>query len=129
MSAEHKVALAAGRAEGRAVRLYLEALERNKPRRGRRPSVESLHRQLAEINDRLGDADPLQRLQLIQQRKSVQSRLEADERRDDLVAMEEEFVACAAAYGDRKGIDYATWREAGVPTEVLQRAGIARSGS
>ena len=129
MSAEHKVALAAGRAEGRAVRLYLEALERNKPRRGRRPSVESLHRQLAEINTRLVDADPLQRLQLIQQRKSVQSRLEADERRDDLAAMEEEFVACAAAYGDRKGIDYATWREAGVPTEVLQRAGIARSGS
>jgi hypothetical protein len=129
MSAEHKVALAAGRAEGRAVRLYLEALERNKPRRGRRPSIDSLHRQLTEINERLVDADPLQRLQLIQQRKTVQSRLEADERRDDLAAMEQEFVACAAAYGDRKGIDYATWREAGVPTEVLQRAGIARSGS
>jgi hypothetical protein len=129
MSAEHKVALAAGRAEGRAVRLYLEALERNKPRRGRRPSSESLHRQLAEISDKLTDADPLQRLQLIQQRKTVQSRLDADERRDDLAAMEMEFVACAAAYGDRKGIDYATWREAGVPTEVLQRAGIGRSGS
>ena len=129
MSAEHKVALAAGRAEGRAVRLYLEALERNKPRRGRRPSTESLQRQLAEITTRLGDADPLQRLQLIQQRKTVQSRLDADEHRDDLVAMEKEFVSCAAAYGDRKGIDYATWREAGVPIEVLQRAGIGRSGS
>src|ERR1700722_14015124 len=70
MSAEHKVALAAGRAEGRAVRLYLEALERNKPRRGRRPSTESLQRQLAEISQRLVDADPLQRLQLIQQRKT-----------------------------------------------------------
>ena len=126
MSAEHKVALAAGRAEGRAVRLYLEALERNKPRRGRRPSTESLHRQLVEIADRLTDADPLQRLQLIQQRKTVQTRLDADERRDDLVAMEREFVACAAAYGARKGIDFATWREAGVPAEVLQRAGISR---
>src|SRR5689334_9539098 len=36
MSDEHKAALAEGRAQGRAVRLYLEALEANKPKRGRK---------------------------------------------------------------------------------------------
>ena len=34
MTAEHKRALAQGRAEGRAVRSYLEALDQNRPRRG-----------------------------------------------------------------------------------------------
>ena len=33
----------------------------------------------------------------------------------------------AAEYGRRKGITYAAWREAGVPSAVLSRAGIARS--
>ena len=32
MSDEHKAALAEGRAQGRAVRLYLEAIEANKPK-------------------------------------------------------------------------------------------------
>ena len=39
MSDEHKAALAEGRAQGRAVRAYLEALEANKPRRGRKRTV------------------------------------------------------------------------------------------
>ena len=37
MSDAHKEALAEGREQGRAVRRYLEALEANKPRRGRKP--------------------------------------------------------------------------------------------
>ena len=31
------------------------------------------------------------------------------------------------AYGERKGISYATWREAGVSPAVLKQAGISRS--
>jgi len=57
MTNEHKAALAAGRAQGLAVRRYLEALERSKPRRGRRPSAENLNRQLREIEEKLRDAD------------------------------------------------------------------------
>ena len=46
----------------------------------------------------------------------------------DLGAFEEDFVAAASGYSDRKGISYAAWRELGVPPAVLKRAGISRAG-
>jgi hypothetical protein len=126
MTTEHKAALAAGRAQGLAVRKYLEALERSRPRRGRRPSTDSLKKQLADIESKLRDADPLKRLHLIQQRKSIEARLSDGEGGEDISALEDAFVRAASEYGARKGIDYATWREAGVPAEVLRRAGVHR---
>jgi hypothetical protein len=129
MTNEHKAALAAGRAQGLAVRRYLEALERSRPRRGRRPSADNLSKQLKEIEERLRDADPLKRLHLIQQRKSIEARLSSDDGAEDLSSLEDAFVDAASEYGSRKGIDYATWREAGVPAEVLRRAGVHRGAS
>ncbi len=126
MTDEHKAALAAGRAEGLAVRRYLEALERNRPRRGRRASTESVTKQLQDVEARLRDADPLKRLHLIQQRKDLESRLGGAEEVEDISALEEAFVHAAADYGARKGIEYSTWRELGVPAEVLRRAGVSR---
>ena len=35
------------------------------------------------------------------------------------------FAECARAYGERKGISYAAWREIGVSAPVLKRAGIS----
>ncbi len=128
MTSEHKAALASGRAQGLAVRRYLEALERNKPRRGRRPSRESLERQLEEIEGKLRDADPLKRLHLVQQRKAIQTRLASSDGGEDLAELEAGFVSAAAEYGERKGIDYSTWREIGVPADVLRRAGVHRGG-
>ena len=43
---------------------------------------------------------------------------------DNLEQLEAGFVAGAADYGRRHGITYAGWRNAGVPAEVLERAGI-----
>lgn len=126
LSSEHKDALAAGRRQGHAVRRYLVALEQNRPRRGRQVSAESLRERLEEIEAKIADADPLQRVHLIQERRNLEQRLESRsaESEDDLPDLEDAFVKVAAEYGERKGIDYATWREAGVPAEVLQRAGI-----
>ena len=129
MTSEHKAALAAGRAQGLAVRRYLEALERSRPRRGRRPSNDSLRKQLNEIESKLRDADPLKRLHLIQQRKLLEGRLASGDGGEDLSALEEGFILAASEYGARKGIDYSTWREAGVPAEVLRRAGVHRGAS
>jgi hypothetical protein len=42
----------------------------------------------------------------------------------NLARLEEEFVAAAADYGRRHGVDYDGWRKAGVPDDVLRRAGI-----
>src|SRR2546421_7927395 len=77
MTAEHKAALAAGRDEGRAVRRYLEALEANKPRRGRKRTRESIEMQLAETLDRLTKASGLDRVQLLQRRLDLEQELDA----------------------------------------------------
>ena len=65
MTAQHKAALAEGRNESRAVKRYLEALEANRPKRGRKRSQESIEKRLAEIDAQIATADPLKRVNLI----------------------------------------------------------------
>jgi hypothetical protein len=127
MSKEHKAALAEGRDQGRAVRRYLEALEAHKPRRGRKRSPESLKKRLDDVETEIATADPLKRLHLVQERLDLQNALEASESKVDLDQLEKDFVTSAAPYSERKGISYSAWRELGVPAQVLDRAGIARS--
>ena len=126
MSDTHKAALAEGREQGRAVRRYLEALEAHKPRRGRKRTPESMEKRLATIEENLQQADPLTRLQLVQERMDLQRQLEAADSTVDMQALEDEFVKAAPDYSRRKGITYAAWREAGIDPAVLRRAGIRR---
>ena len=126
MTDEHKAALAEGRAQGRAVRAYLEALEAHKPRRGRKRTPDSMRKRLAAIEAALEEADPMARLALVQERLDLDAALAAAETTVDLTALEDGFVEAAARYGERKGISYAAWREVGVPAAVLKRAGIGR---
>jgi hypothetical protein len=126
MSDEHKAALAEGRNQGRSVRQYLEALELHRPKRGRKRTKESMQKRLDRIEVELASADPLKRLQLIQERLDLTAELEAADTKVDLTALEEEFVQAAASYSARKGISYAAWRELGVEPAVLKRAGIGR---
>jgi hypothetical protein len=127
MSNEHKEALAVGREQGRAVRRYLEALELHRPKRGRKRTPDSIQKQLSAIEQKLSSADPLSRVQMIQQRMDLQRELAAKGATVDLTALETDFVRAAREYGQRKGISYAAWREAGVDAAVLKKAGIARS--
>lgn len=129
MSPEHKQALARGREEGRAVRRYLEALDAHRPKRGRKRTSESVEKRLAEVERLAAEADPLTRLQLVQERMDLQAELGRRQTTVDLSGLEEAFVKAAKGYSDRKGITYAAWREAGVDAAVLKKAGIRRSGS
>jgi hypothetical protein len=126
LTSQHKDALAAGRRQGHAVRRYLVAIESNKPRRGRQVSSQALQQRLNEVEARLAGADALQRVHLLQERRNLERRLKSkgSEVDHDMESLEKAFTQVAADYGARKGIDYATWREAGVPADVLQRAGI-----
>ena len=126
MTDEHKAALAEGRAQGRAIRDYLEALEAHKPKRGRKRTADSMTKQLERIESELETADPLKRLQLIQQRLDLQAELAAADDKVDLAALEQDFVSAAGPYGSRKGISYDAWRELGVPAATLRSAGITR---
>ena len=126
MSAQHKAALAEGRSEGRAVKNYLEALQQNRPRRGRRRTPDSIKKRLTAIDAEFGDVSALQQLQLVQERMDLQKELDAMGTKVDLSALESDFVKTASKYATRKGISYAAWREAGVDASVLRAAGIRR---
>jgi len=126
MSKAHKQALALGRDQGRAVRRYLEALEQNKPKRGRKRTPESIKKRLAAIDQKMAVTDPLSRVHLVQERMNLTSELEAKRATVSLNALEAGFVKAAKAYGQRKGITYAAWRAVGVDPKVLVRAGVSR---
>lgn len=126
MTAEHKAALAEGRAQSKAVRHYLEALEAHKPKRGRKRTPDSIKKRLDALESLIESADPLKRLQLIQERMDLATELENMEQKPDLGALEQGFVDNAKEYGARKGITYAAWRELGVPPQTLKAAGIGR---
>jgi hypothetical protein len=127
MSAAHKQALALGRDEGRAVRRYLEALEAHRPKRGRKRTPETIEKRLKLIEHELPTADPLSRLQLVQERMNLRAELETKRAKVDLSGLERDFVKAAKGYSQRKGITYAAWREAGVDPAVLKKAGIGRA--
>ncbi len=124
---EHKAAMAQGRADGRVVRDYLEALRAIKPKRGRKRTPESIKAQLEKIEAELVDASPIKELDLIQMRRDLNEELKAGQETVDISALETDFVGVAQRYSARKGISYASWRDVGVPAAVLKRAGISRS--
>ena len=127
MSTEHKEALAEGRTQGRDVRLYLEALQRNRPKRGRRRTPESIAKRLAQIEEQIPTADSVKRLFLLQERISLKAELDQMGATDNLAELEQRFVSVAKSFGERKGITHTAWREFGVPTDVLRAAGIPPS--
>ncbi len=126
MSDPHKEALAEGRDQGRAVRRCLEALEANRPRRGRKRTPDSIERRLAAIDDQFAASDPLTRLHLSQERMDLEAELAATGEGVDLGALEAGFVSAAGPYSRRKGIRYDAWRAAGIEPRVLKAAGISR---
>ena len=129
MSDEHKAANAKARAENRAVSTYLEALESNRPRPGRRRTAESMQKRIEAIGEALESATPIRRVQLVQERIDLERTLSAPSEATDISGLEDEFAAAAVSYSGRKGITYSAWREVGVPAAVLKRAGISRGGT
>ena len=117
------------KSEVAAIRDYLKALEQNAPQRGRKRTTESVGRQIVTLEGELAGASVTKRLGLIQQRIELEADLEALSQAAsvDLTALEAGFATYAAAYGGRRGISYAAWREIGVSSATLKSAGIRRS--
>lgn len=126
LSKAHKDALAQGRSQSRAVRRYLEALEAQKPKRGRPRTADSIQQQMTKVESQLGEANALDRVLLLQRRIDLKKDLDALDNKVDLSAVEAGFVAVAADYSARRGLTYAAWREAGVPASTLKAAGVRR---
>lgn len=126
VSESHKAAMARGRELSRAVKAYLVAMEQNRPRRGRKVTVESLQRQVSVIDTAMLTAGPFEKLGLVQSKIDALHRIEELKNSVDLAPLEQGFVAVAKEFSDSKGYTYAAWREIGVAPEVLTKAGISR---
>ena len=126
MTDEHKAALERGRAEGRIVRDYLEALRNSKPKRGRKRTPDSIKSRLAKIESELETASAIDELRLVQERRDLTEELEAFNCAVDLTKLEGDFAKVAKSYAERKGISYSSWRDVGVPAATLTKAGIKR---
>lgn len=126
MTKAHKQALAAGRAEGKIVRDYLEALKRTKPKRGRKRTPESIKRRLNTIKSEYENVDAVTQLKYAQERLDLAIELAELTSKVDIGPLEKSFVKIAKGYGERNGITYSAWREIGVDATVLKRAGITR---
>jgi len=128
MSDDQRSAIVRGRKESRAIDEYLRYLEQNRPRRGRRRTPDRVRMLLDQVIADLDGATGVHRLELLQQKKDLEVELWRLENQVDGKELEDAFVEHAASYSERKGISYDTWREAGVPAEVLERAGIRPQG-
>ena len=125
LSNAQKAAMAEGRREARIVESYLNSLERKQVQRGKRSATE-IESELDRITAELDAASTIERLALLQEREDLQREALEIVPEDDS-ELESQFIAIARAYGDRKGISYSTWREIGVPKEILKSAGVART--
>lgn len=81
---------------------------------------------LAAIEAQLAEANSIDELRLLQERRDLRAELDSADAADNLADLEAAFVEVAKGYSDTKGITYATWREFGVPAAVLSQAGISR---
>ena len=126
MTKTHKAALAVGRSESRTVRDYLEAVRRNKPKRGRKRTPDSIKKRLAIIENEIAEADAISQLKLSQERLDLAVELSEMTTAQQIGPLEKSFVKVARSYGERNGITYTAWREIGVDPAVLKRAGITR---
>jgi hypothetical protein len=127
MSDTHKEALAEGRNHARIVGRYLEALEANKPKRGRKRTPDTVKKRLATVGESIKGATGLARLNLLQERRDLEVELAGMQAgTPDLSDLEKDFAKVAKSYSSKKHISYGAWREFGVPPEVLKKAGITR---
>jgi len=124
LSDDHKAALSSGRTASNAVKRYLDAIEANRPKRGRKRTVETVHAQLEAIAEEIATASSITRLNLIQKQTNLTKELGGFDDVVDMSALEADFVAHALAYSETKGISRATWRALNVPSELLDEAGI-----
>ena len=108
---------------------YLEALEPNRPRRGRQRTPDSIKKRLATIESQLPERPPLQRL-AARPGASATSRASSSDSSAtvDLSGLEAEFVKVAKPTASARASPTPTWRELGVAADVLKKAGISRAG-
>ena len=117
MDAAHKEKLAQGRNDARAVKGYLEWLEINRPKRGRRRTEQSINARLAAIELELAECSPLARLNLYQEQIDLAAELESMSKKVDGTESRAAFIEAAARYAQSKGISKAAFKQMGIDAD------------
>ena len=107
---------------------YLAAV--NTPlRRGRKVSKATLESRLASVQSEAKSATGVAKVLAAQEIRELTTRIATLSvgSGGDIKSLEAAFVKIAKQFGDNRGISYGAWRDAGVPAQVLKRAGIART--
>jgi len=113
----------------RIVRRYLSAVEGARPGRGTKRTGDAIGNRITKVDELLVSADPLTRVHLTQERIELHAEYVrvTNGSSGDPAQYERDFIRVARSYGDRNGITYAAWRQVGVDTAVLERAGIHKA--
>ncbi|NNF56557.1 MAG: hypothetical protein HKN03_19200 [Acidimicrobiales bacterium] len=109
------------------MRMYLEGLDATRPKRGRKRTKETVAKRIDAIEVEMERAQPLRKLEMIQERIDLQEELAKFDTTVDIAALEKDFISVAKSYAERKGISYAAFRELGIEAAVLKKAGISRA--
>lgn len=124
MDSAHKAKLAQGRADARAVKAYLEYLDENKPKRGRRRTKESIAKRLDAIDSEMTNASALARLNLVQERMDLEAERSAMDDVVDGSELRAAFIEAGPRYAAAKGISSSAFRALGVDAKTLKEASI-----
>jgi hypothetical protein len=109
---------------------YLAAVTTPK-RRGRKVSTAMLEQRLVSARARFKTAAGVEKVLAAQEIRDLQAKI-AQQRSAtgvDVRSLEASFVRIAKRFSENRGIAYGAWRDAGVPAQVLKRAGVARTRS
>jgi hypothetical protein len=128
LSPAHKKALAQGRTMSATVDRYLAAIDTPKTR-GRKVTKATLTQRLTAAQARLKTASGIGKVVTAQEVRDLQAKLAQTNTTNgvDIKALETAFVKIAKTFGESRGISWGSWRDAGVPGDVLKKAGIART--
>ena len=127
MTDEHKKNMAEGRRHRRTVDSYLKALEQFPKIEQQRKNAAANKDRIAQLSEEIDQASGVDKLILVQQRENLTRDSAVGTADFNIEELEAEFVEVAAAYGEKLGISYTSWRDLGVPKDVLQRAGVKRT--
>jgi hypothetical protein len=126
MSTQHKAAMAVGRNESSIVKRYLDRVGAPK-QRGRKVPREELVRRLNDANERVKRASGIDKLKASKEVRELTARLATGAQVRDEPQLEKDFMKVAKGYAERNNFTYGDFRTAGVPSDVLAKAGIKRA--
>jgi len=128
LSPAHKKALAQGRTMSATVDRYLAAINTPKTR-GRKVTKATLTQRLTGAQAQAKTATGVDKVLASQGVRDLQAKLAQMNATSgaDVKTLESAFVKIAKAFGQNRGIGYGAWRDAGVPADVLKKAGVART--